>query len=57
MLGRVLAIARCPSACVCAVSESVTSRCSIETVERIELVLNTETLFGHCMGKFGYLQK
>ena len=54
----VLARGMCPYLSVCL---SVTSRCSIETVERIELVLAYElpsTRPIHCVKrKFGYLQK
>jgi len=54
MLARVLAMAVCLSASVCL---SVTSRSSIETVKRIELMLAWELPSTRVKRKFGYLQK
>ena len=44
MLARVLAIALCPSVSLC-VCLSVTSRCSVKVVGRIELVFDMEASF------------
>jgi len=57
VLARVLAVALCPSVC-----PSVTSRCSVEMDERIDLVYGMDrSLFRpvlHCaIRKFRYLQK